>query len=96
LDGAAYKVELSGAVVAAAAQDSGASDAGASDGSPQLEEVLPHAQGQQTLILGLALGILAVGFAILYRTPSRQGEGQTARPAAAGQKGRPASRQGEE
>jgi hypothetical protein len=66
LEGAAYKIELSGAVVAAAA---GAADSGASDGAPQLEEVLPHALGQQTLILGLALGILAVGFAILYRTP---------------------------
>jgi hypothetical protein len=96
LDGAAYKVELSGAVVAAAAQDSGAGDAGASDGSQQLEEVLPHAQGQQTLILGLALGILAVGFAILYRAPSRPSEGQAAQPAAAGRKGRPASRQGAE
>jgi len=67
LEGAAYKIELSGAVVAAAA---GAADSGASDGAPQPEEVLPHALGQQTLILGLALGILAVGFAILYRTPS--------------------------
>jgi hypothetical protein len=53
--------------VAAAA---GAEDAGASDGAPQLEEALPHAMGRQTLILGLALGILAVGFAILYRMPA--------------------------
>jgi len=67
LDGATYKIELSGAVVAAAA---GAEDAGASDGAPQLEEALPHAMGRQTLILGLALGILAVGFAILYRMPA--------------------------
>jgi hypothetical protein len=69
LEGTAYKIELSGAV-AAAAQDSGAADAGASDGSPQIEEVLPHALGQRALIVGLALGVLAVGFAILYRTPS--------------------------
>jgi hypothetical protein len=67
LEGAAYKIELSGAVAPAA---SGAGDAGASDGAPQIEEALPHALGQQTLILGLALGILAVGFAILYRAPA--------------------------
>jgi hypothetical protein len=67
LEGTAYKIELSGAVAAAAAADAG--DAGASDGAPQIEEVLPHALGQRTLIVGLALGVLAVGFAILYRKP---------------------------
>ena len=28
---------------------------------------MPHVAGQQGLILGLALGILALGFVILYR-----------------------------
>ena len=68
-EGTAYKIELSGAV-AAAPPDSGAGDAGASDGSPQTEEVPPHAAGYQTPIVGLALGVLAVGFAILYRRPA--------------------------
>jgi hypothetical protein len=66
LEGADYKIELSGAVAPAPAD---AADVGAADG-PQPEEVLPHAMGQKTLILSLALGILAVGFALLYRTPS--------------------------
>jgi hypothetical protein len=67
-EGTAYKIELRGAVAAAADADAG--DAGASDGAPQVEEELPHALGQRTLILVLALGVLAVGFAILYRAPS--------------------------
>jgi hypothetical protein len=69
LAGTAYKIELSGSV-AAAAPGPDAEDAGASDGAPQIEEVMPHALGYRALILGLALGVLAVGFAILYRTPA--------------------------
>ena len=68
LDGTAYKIELSGAPVATA--DAGAADSGDdAAGGPQIEEVMPHMFGQSKLILALALGILAVGFAILYRAP---------------------------
>jgi hypothetical protein len=66
LDGAAYKIELSGAVVAVAA----AADAGASEGGPRPEEEPPHTQALRTPILALALAILAVGFAMLYRAPA--------------------------
>jgi hypothetical protein len=68
LEGTAYKIALGGAAVAAPAAAS--TEEAASDGAPQIEEVLPHVAGFQTLILGLALGVLAVGFAILYRAPA--------------------------
>jgi hypothetical protein len=68
-EGTAYKIQLTGAPVAVAAtQDTSAADsADASDGAPQVEVAMPHVFGQVELILGLALGILALGFAILYR-----------------------------
>jgi len=59
-----YKVELTGAVAAApAASDSGDQ----ADSGPQIEEIMPRVYDQAKLILGLALGILALGFALLYR-----------------------------
>lgn len=68
LDGAAYDVTLSGAEAATPAAAESAD--GGSDGSPQIEEIMPHMFGQAKLILALALGILALGFVILYRTPA--------------------------
>jgi hypothetical protein len=69
LAGTAYKIELTGApvAVAAAPESSAADSADAPDGAPQVEVAMPHVFGQAGLILGLALGILALGFAILYR-----------------------------
>ena len=63
LQAAAYKVELSGTPVAAPDAAGDDSDSGA----PQMVEVMPHVFGQAKLILALALGLLAIGFAILYR-----------------------------
>jgi hypothetical protein len=64
LTGTAYKIQLTGEPVAApAAADSAADDAGA----PKVEIASPHVFGQVYLILALALGILALTFAILYR-----------------------------
>jgi len=59
---AAFKVEIAGSVPAAAA------DADAGDNGPAVEEVSPKVL-QQNLkwILALALGILALGFIVLYR-----------------------------
>ena len=34
---------------------------------PQIEQIMPRLYNQSTLILGLALGILALGFVLLYR-----------------------------
>ena len=61
-----YSVKLSGAVAAAPAAD----DTAASDTGPQIEETMPRLYTQGKLIIGLALGILALGFAVLYRASS--------------------------
>jgi len=59
-----YSVKLSGEVAATPA----AADASAPDSSgPQIEEMMPRLYRQGKLIIGLALGILALGFAVLYR-----------------------------
>ncbi len=64
LAGAAYKIALTGTPLVAEASDD------SSDSGPQVEVVNPRARGQLIPILGLALGVLAVGFAILYRAGS--------------------------
>jgi len=73
LAGDAYSVKLSGVAAQAPAESS------APESGPQLEEVLPRIYRQRVLIIGLALGILALGFAVLYRasgnTPGAPGEG---------------------
>ena len=64
LKGAAYKVELTGAVVAVPEENADAAD---SDSGPRIEAIMPRVYGQAKLILALALGILALGLALLYR-----------------------------
>jgi len=64
LTGAAYKVQLTGAVAAAPAENADAAD---SDSGPRIEQIMPRIYGQTKLILALALGILALGLALLYR-----------------------------
>jgi hypothetical protein len=64
LQATAYNVQLTGSPVAAAAP---ADSADASDSGPPVVVAPPHVFGQAWLIVGLALGILALGFAILYR-----------------------------
>jgi|HubBroStandDraft_1064217.scaffolds.fasta_scaffold11057_5 hypothetical protein len=57
-----YKVEIAGSMPAAPA------DADSGDNGPALEEVSPRIfQRNMKLILALALGILALGFIVLYR-----------------------------
>lgn len=60
----AYDVKLTGAVAAAA--DNGAGDATDSSG-PQIEQIMPRLYTQAVPILGIALGILGLGFVLLYR-----------------------------
>jgi hypothetical protein len=62
LSGNSYSVQLTGAV-APVATDAG----GDADGTPKIEQIMPRVLGQVKLIVALALGILALGFALLYR-----------------------------
>ncbi len=66
LAASAYDVTLTGAVAAAPAADAGAADASDSSG-PQIEQIMPRLYTQVVPIMGIALGILALGFALLYR-----------------------------
>ncbi len=60
---AAYKVEIAGSMPAAAS-----TDADSGDNGPSLEEVSPKIlQQNMKWILALTLGILALGFIVLYR-----------------------------
>jgi hypothetical protein len=63
LSAGSYVVKLSGQAAAAAPADDSASN----DGAPQIEEMMPRLYRQGKLLIGLALGILALGFAVLYR-----------------------------
>jgi hypothetical protein len=73
LPGTAYNIQLTGAEVAtpestqgAAAQDAqgAAPEAG---GGPEIEATMPRVFGEVKPILAIALGILGLGFALLYR-----------------------------
>jgi len=63
LTGATYKVQLTGAASGAAAADQQPD----SVSGPKIEQILPRVNSQTKLILALALGVLALGFALLYR-----------------------------
>jgi hypothetical protein len=71
-----YKVEIAGSMPAAAAADADSGDSG-----PSLEEVSPKIlQQNMKWILALALGILALGFIVLYRAqPAAASPGPTAK-----------------
>lgn len=62
--GTSYQIQLTGN----AAPSPSDSDADASD-RPQLEQIMPRLYGKVIPILAVALGILALGFALLYRAP---------------------------
>ncbi|HWB84318.1 MAG TPA: carboxypeptidase-like regulatory domain-containing protein [Bryobacteraceae bacterium] len=64
-----YNVTLGGAEVAAAAPAAGTDN---SDAGPQIEQIMPRLYGKAELILLLVLGILALGFALLYRAHPAQ------------------------
>ena len=64
LSGNTYKVQLTGSVAAA---DPGSDPSADSDAGPKIEQIMPRVFGQAKLIVGLALGILALGFVLLYR-----------------------------
>ena len=65
LSGTTYKITLTGAT--APAPEPGTAAADEPDNGPAIEAIPPRINGNAVPILGLALGILAVGFALLYR-----------------------------
>jgi hypothetical protein len=62
--GSQYHVQLTGAPAAAPSDSSGAEPDSA---GPQIEQIMPRLYGKTIPILAVALGILALGFALLYR-----------------------------
>jgi carboxypeptidase family protein len=64
LTGNTYKIQLIGSVAGGAAAGEQPEE---SDSGPKIEQVLPRVNRQTKLILGITLGILALGFALLYR-----------------------------
>jgi hypothetical protein len=78
LKGTSYQVELTG-TVSPRNTDADTSGAGANDGQPPIQQVMPRVYDQAKLILALALGILALGFALLYRMPDKDPNGRARR-----------------
>ena len=72
LSAAAYNIKLTGAAAAPPANAAGgdAASSDQQDGAPPLEVVMPRIYGKMPYIVGFALGILALGFALLYRAPA--------------------------
>lgn len=68
LEGTSYDIKLTG--TPAPDQTDASADSGAQDGAPQIQEIMPRLYTKVKLILGLALGILALGFVLLYRSPA--------------------------
>lgn len=67
-----YQISLTG-TAEPSAQDAGSGgDSGGQDPGSQITEVKPRLYTQLKPILGLALGILALGFVLLYRTSSKE------------------------
>ena len=62
LTGNTYKIRLGGTAPGADAQPQADSESG-----PKIEPMLPRVNTQAKLIVGLALGIMGLGFALLYR-----------------------------
>ncbi len=63
LQGTSYKIQLTGAAAEAPAPTADEE----ADSGPQIEAILPRVNSQTPAILALALGILALGFVLLYR-----------------------------
>jgi hypothetical protein len=68
--GTSYEIKLTGAVAPSSA-DAG-SDSAADSGQPPIQQIMPRLYTKVGLILGLALGILTLGFLLLYRMPAKE------------------------
>jgi len=82
LKGSSYNFEIEGSGSLTAAQQDGGAQGGdqAENNGPSIEQIMPKVMDKAWLIVGLALGILALGFVLLYRSP----EAEAAAPAAGG------------
>ena len=67
LNAATYKIKLTGAVAASATAEPAADSAAEQDSGSRIEVIPPRVNGKAKLIVALALGILGLGFALLYR-----------------------------
>jgi len=68
LKGTSYEIKLAGAVAAQTSDASGDSN----DGQPPVQQIMPRLYDKVKLILALALGILTLGFVLLYRAPAKE------------------------
>jgi hypothetical protein len=68
---ATYKVQLTGAAVAVpgepSAGDASGGDQATDDSGPRIEQIMPRVNSRKVPIILVALGILALGFVLLYR-----------------------------
>ena len=69
LQGTEYSVQFAGTV---AADQNAPADSDAASGQPQIQQIMPRLYTKLNLILPLALGILALGFVLLYRAPVKE------------------------
>jgi hypothetical protein len=77
LKGTSYEVELTGTV--SPRNTEADTSGGANDGQPPIQQIMPRVYSQAKLILALALGTLALGFALLYRMPDKDTNGRARR-----------------
>jgi hypothetical protein len=82
--GASYKVEISGTGSLRQARSSESEG----ESGPQIQPVLPRIYGKLYWILGLGLGILTLGFILLYRAHQPPPAGLAAAPSLSRKKGR--------
>ena len=71
----AYDIKLSGAAVPTGDAAAGGDQPDSS--GPQIEQIMPRVYGQVWPILGITLGILALGFVLLYRAHAPAGGKET-------------------
>ena len=67
LSASAYQVKLTGAAAAAPAEAAADPNAEQDESGPRIEQIMPRVNTKAVSILVVALGILALGFALLYR-----------------------------
>jgi len=70
LKGTSFEVQLAGTI--SPRNSEATADAGNNDGQPPIQQIMPRINRQAIPILALALGILGLGFVLLYRMPAKE------------------------